>query len=80
MIVTPLVHERLLQNPGSEVEIDLEQRTIALEDGHQTSFPIDPFARLLLLEGIDELDALLTHRERIEQYERRREPDAGGIS
>ena len=80
VLVTPDVHERLVRSPWSEVEIDLERRTIELEDGRESSFPIDPFARHLLLEGIDELDELLAHRTRIEQYEHRRDPDVGGVA
>jgi 3-isopropylmalate/(R)-2-methylmalate dehydratase small subunit len=63
------VHRKLLAQPGSEVTIDLHERSLALADGTRTAFPIEPFARYCLLEGIDELQFLLSHQEAIASYE-----------
>jgi 3-isopropylmalate/(R)-2-methylmalate dehydratase small subunit len=63
-------HARLLAEAGAEVEVDLETRTLALPDGTRASFPIDPFARHCLLEGIDALDFLLAQDAAIAAHER----------
>ncbi len=53
------------------VTIDLEARTIALTGGTSASFPIEPFPRHCLLNGLDELGFLLSQEEAIAAYERR---------
>ena len=61
----------LIAHPGSEVEIDLSSTTLSLPSGTRVKFPIDPFARYCLLNGIDELGFLLSQHERIAAYEAR---------
>ncbi len=62
-------HELLLANPGVEMEIDLESTTLSLPDGGRASFPIEPFARHCLLNGVDELGHLLSQDAAIAAYE-----------
>jgi 3-isopropylmalate/(R)-2-methylmalate dehydratase small subunit len=57
--------------PSPTVSIDLEARTITLADGTSATFPIEPFPRYCLLNGLDELSFLLRQEEAIEAYERR---------
>jgi 3-isopropylmalate/(R)-2-methylmalate dehydratase small subunit len=59
------------RNPSLVITIDLEAQRVKLPDGTSGSFPIDPFAKRCLLQGLDELGYLLSHRERIEVYEQR---------
>jgi 3-isopropylmalate/(R)-2-methylmalate dehydratase small subunit len=61
----------LLANPGTEVSIDLAQATLQLGTGVRVNFPIDPFARYCLLNGVDELGFLLQQQDRIADYEQR---------
>ena len=61
----------LIANPGSEVTLDLATTTLQLANGMSVKFPIDPFARYCLLNGVDELGFLLQQAERIAAYERR---------
>ncbi len=61
----------LIDHPGSEVTIDLASATLLLPSGTRVSFPIDPFARYCLLNGVDELGFLLQQQERIAAYEAR---------
>lgn len=61
----------LIANPGSEVSIDLGTSTLQLANGTSVNFPIDPFARFCLLNGVDELGFLLQQQERISAYEAR---------
>ncbi len=68
------IHRRLLGNPGEEVTIDLESRTLVLSDGTKTEFPVDAFARHCLLNGIDQLSFLLDQEESIIAYEHQNAP------
>jgi 3-isopropylmalate/(R)-2-methylmalate dehydratase small subunit len=71
VVVDADVHQRLLQNPGMEVTIDLEARTLSLPDGKQVEFPVDGFARYCLLNGLDELDFLLEQEDTILAFEKK---------
>lgn len=62
----------LLENAGAEIEIDIEGCTLTLPTGRPVSFPLEPFARYCLLNGVDELGFLLTQERAIAEYERRR--------
>jgi 3-isopropylmalate/(R)-2-methylmalate dehydratase small subunit len=55
--------------PEVELRIDLASQTLTLPDGRAVGFPIDPFARTCLLEGVDELGYLLSRRGPIQAYE-----------
>jgi 3-isopropylmalate/(R)-2-methylmalate dehydratase small subunit len=68
VVVDAQVHERLLANPGTEVTIDLETRTLSAE-GLAAPFPLDPFARHCLMNGVDELGFLLSQSSAIDSFE-----------
>lgn len=55
--------------PNISLTIDLAAQTVTLPDGHAVSFPIDPFAKTCLLEGVDELGYILAREEAIARYE-----------
>ena len=61
----------LMAHPGVEVTLDVARSTLALPDGRTVSFPLEPFARHCLLEGVDELGFLLARAADIDAYERR---------
>lgn len=71
--VEPALHSRLIAqlaaDPGAEVEVDLVARTLRLPDGTEAEFPIDPFARHCLMNGLDQLGFLLGEEEAIAAYE-----------
>jgi 3-isopropylmalate/(R)-2-methylmalate dehydratase small subunit len=69
VVVEPEAHAKLLAVPGAEVTVDLESATVSLPDGGRAAFPIEPFARYCLLEGIDELQFLLAQGEAIASHE-----------
>ncbi len=56
-------------HPGEAITVDLETREIRLPDGTTFPFHIDDFSRQCLLQGLDELDFLLRHEDRIRAYE-----------
>ena len=72
IIVDNAAHAWLLAHPGAEVTIDIESATLALPTGEVASFPLEPFARYCLMNGVDELGFLLTRRAAIDAYEQRR--------
>ena len=62
----------LLANPGADVTIDLDSTTLTLPTGVRARFPLEPFARYCLMNGVDELGFLLSKNPEIDAYERRR--------
>jgi 3-isopropylmalate/(R)-2-methylmalate dehydratase small subunit len=72
VIVDEATHAWLLANPGAEVSIDLETRTLELPTGLTVEFPLENFARYCLMNGVDELGFLLDRDDRIEAYEKAR--------
>ena len=69
IVVSPTVHQRLLEAPGMNVTVSLEDQTLTLADGTKETFPIDPFARYCLMNGQDELDFLLSQSAEITRFE-----------
>jgi 3-isopropylmalate/(R)-2-methylmalate dehydratase small subunit len=69
IVVDETTSRWLIANPGSEVDIDLASASLSLANGASVTFPIDPFARYCLLNGIDELGYLLQQQQRIAAYE-----------
>ncbi len=72
VVVDEATSRWLLENPGAEIEIDLRNTTLRLPTGVTVSFPIEAFARYCLLNGLDELDFLLSLREKVDAYKWRR--------
>jgi len=69
IVVDETTSEWLLNHPGALVDIDLESTRLTLPTGATVSFPIEPFARHCLLNGVDELGYLLGMLPLIERYE-----------
>jgi 3-isopropylmalate/(R)-2-methylmalate dehydratase small subunit len=61
-------HARLVEASGTEVAIDVEAGTIAFGTS-RASFPLEPFARYCLVNGIDELAFLLSREREIAAFE-----------
>jgi len=61
----------LMEHPGVEVAIDLDATTLTLPSGASVRFPIEPFARYCLMNGIDELGYLLGREREIAAFEQR---------
>ena len=62
-------HAKLLAAPGADVTVSLEAQTLTLPDGTTARFSVDPFSRYCLLNGIDELQFLLSQDEAITKFE-----------
>jgi 3-isopropylmalate/(R)-2-methylmalate dehydratase small subunit len=59
-------------DPKSVFTIDLESRTFALPSGERFDFPVDPFARHCMLQGVDQLGYLTAKEPEIAAFERTR--------
>jgi 3-isopropylmalate/(R)-2-methylmalate dehydratase small subunit len=72
-IVMPTdIHAELLKWPGIPLKIDLASQTVTLAGGRTVEFPIDPFAKYCLLEGVDELGYMMKQEPAIAAYEAKR--------
>ena len=69
VVVDEATHAWLLSNPGIEVEIDLDSATLRVAGRDPVAFPIEPFARYCLMNGVDELGYLLSQDAAIGRYE-----------
>ncbi|HJW90516.1 MAG TPA: 3-isopropylmalate dehydratase small subunit [Anaerolineales bacterium] len=70
-------HRRLFQRAAEgssvQVSIDLAAQKLVLPGGEVTSFPIDAFNKICLLEGVDSLGYLLKQEVYIADFERQRQ-------
>lgn len=57
------------EDPSVVITVDLEEQCVRLPNEQKTTFPIDPFSKKCLLEGIDQLGYLLKHEPLISGYE-----------
>ena len=72
IVIDADTHEWLLDNPGAELEIDVENTTLTLPDGRVITFELDNFARYCLVEGLDQLGYLQKHMDQVEAFEETR--------
>jgi 3-isopropylmalate/(R)-2-methylmalate dehydratase small subunit len=72
IIMPPDIHAELLKWPGIVLKIDLATQTVTLAGGRTVEFPIDPFAKQCLIEGVDELGYMLNQQPAIAAYEAKR--------
>ena len=71
------IHAELLKWSGIALKIDLASQTVTLAGGRTVEFPIDPFVKQCLLDGVDELGYMLKQEPAIAAYEAKR---AGSVN
>jgi 3-isopropylmalate/(R)-2-methylmalate dehydratase small subunit len=71
IVVDTVSHERLfeLAATDAEVTVDLEAQLVHLPGDEDIPFEVDPFARVMLLAGTDELGYLLAREDAIAAWE-----------
>ena len=73
IVVDKATHEKLFEmaeaNPDAEVRIDLAEQGVLLPDGSTLDFDIDPFAKMMLLAGTDEIGFVLSRDAEIAAWE-----------
>lgn len=64
------IFDETFKNPESTLEVDLEKQTVTVNaTGQKEKFEIDPYKKSCLLNGYDDLEFLLSHKEDIEKFE-----------
>jgi 3-isopropylmalate/(R)-2-methylmalate dehydratase small subunit len=78
IVVDPATHRRLFEllqaDPDAVLTVDLAEQGVLLPDGSTIDFDIDPFAKVMLLAGTDEIGYLLTKMPEIEAFEATHRP------
>ena len=70
IIIEKRAHEWLLENPGADVTVDLENYEVRLpRNGGTYKFNIDAFSRHCLMEGVDEMGYLQNQSDAITKFE-----------
>ncbi len=73
IVVPHEIHVRLFALPeDAKVKVDLASQTLTLPDGERVEFPVDPFSKTCLLDGIDELGWILKQEPAVAAFESRR--------
>jgi 3-isopropylmalate/(R)-2-methylmalate dehydratase small subunit len=57
------------EEPETQITINLSNQTVTLPDGQQHSFAIDPFRKICLLDGLDDLGYIQSKEAAIAAYE-----------
>ena len=61
------------RNPTTTVTIDLVKQNVVNNDsGESQTFDISPYKKKCLMEGLDDIDFLLSNKDKIEAYEQKR--------
>jgi 3-isopropylmalate/(R)-2-methylmalate dehydratase small subunit len=68
-----LLWKLLEAEPGTEVTVDLRDKTVRAKD-FTAPFQIDDYTRWRLLEGLDDIALTLRHKDEIGSFEEAREP------
>ncbi|PQB03635.1 3-isopropylmalate dehydratase small subunit [Aureitalea marina] len=72
--VSPEFLERLFdavkQDPSTQLVVDLEKQLLRTEDKTlQINFEIDPYKKMCLINGYDDIDFLISKKDKIEAFE-----------
>lgn len=68
------VDAALRRDPDLELTVDLVDRALLLPGHEAIPFPIDEFSRECLLEGLDQVEYILSRSAAIDDFERRHPP------
>ena len=73
IVVSPETHARLWEllaaDPETELTVDLETQLVHLPGDEDVAFDVDPFSRMMLLAGTDELGYLLSKLDAVDAWE-----------
>lgn len=64
------IFQNIDENPEIELEVDLENQTLKIKD-IQLTFDVDSYKKICLLNGYDDIDFLISQKDKIEQYEQK---------
>lgn len=61
-------------NPETELVVDLEAQTVTIKETEDSfEFEINPYKKSCLINGYDDIDYILSHKEQIEEFEETRQ-------
>ncbi len=63
------IFETIFENPNIELDINVENQTLTIA-GKQITFDIDPYKKVCLINGYDDIDYLLSIKDEIVAYEK----------
>lgn len=67
------IMEKIEQDPSTNLKVDLVNQEISIVDsGEKESFEINPYKKECLINGYDDIDYLLSQKDKIEEFERNR--------
>jgi 3-isopropylmalate/(R)-2-methylmalate dehydratase small subunit len=73
IVVDPDTHRRLFElldaDPDAELRVDLAEQGILLPDGSTIDFDVDPFSKMMLMAGTDEIGYVLAKDADIAAWE-----------
>jgi 3-isopropylmalate/(R)-2-methylmalate dehydratase small subunit len=73
IVVDPATHERLFDlfaaDPDAELRVDLAEQGILLPDGSTIDFDVDPFSKMMLMAGTDEIGYVMGKDAEIAAWE-----------
>jgi 3-isopropylmalate/(R)-2-methylmalate dehydratase small subunit len=65
--ITTIIQE----NPSTNLCVNLEEQTIAVENSDLVaSFEIDPYKKICMINGFDDIDFLINNKDKIEAFEK----------
>ncbi len=65
--------DSIQDNPATEIKVDLPAQTITnIATGESENFDINPYKKHCLLNGLDDIEYLLSKKSDIEQWENNR--------
>lgn len=75
VVVSPEFSQKLFaaieNNPGTEIKIDLENQEIEIvETQEKETFDINPYKKTCMINGYDDIDFLLSLKDKVEEFER----------
>ncbi len=65
------IFKTIENNPNALLEIDVENQTLQIND-QSVTFDIDPYKKVCLINGYDDIDYLLSIKDDIESFEKNR--------
>jgi 3-isopropylmalate/(R)-2-methylmalate dehydratase small subunit len=78
IVVDPDTHRRLFElltaDPDAALTVDLAEQGVLLPDGSTIDFDVDPFAKVMLMAGTDQIGYLLAKLPEIDAYENAHPP------
>jgi 3-isopropylmalate/(R)-2-methylmalate dehydratase small subunit len=73
IVVDPDTHRKLFElldrDPEAELRVDLAEQGILLPDGSTIDFDVDPFSKMMLLAGTDEIGYVMGKEAAIDAWE-----------